>query len=251
MVTLLPRLIAPVADYMLKDFLSHGIESWKGFDSRNLPDPVRFAATGGSRASEAQLTELRSNIERIARDKGFGEEKAKRRVGHFDADIAIWLAGNPIFASGEALRDDVWAFVGVSLAPDIVHWRFGPTQNRYLGGVRNTFQRLWMRAKALDRGPGAADQWQLIRELSEDAHVQIQERPSIGADPVLARAIAEAWLRAAGRHGKERMEPIMRGAALRIRIQNETRNLSGLPRSELEAVLDGLFDNAARGQDTP
>ena len=50
-----------------------------------------------------------------------------------------------------------------------------------------------MRARALDRGEQHPRRWQLLEELTEDALVQITERPSIGADPVLARAIAEAW----------------------------------------------------------
>ena len=189
-----------------------------------------------------QLSALRTCILEIARRTGFGNTGGRTGFAQFDAEMAGAFAEDPLFASGEALRDDVWAFVGLSLAPDIVHWRFGNSRERYLGGVRNTFQRLWMRGHALDRGANHQNRWHLLKELTEDALVQITERPSLGGDPVLARAIAEAWIRASRHHGKRAMEPIMRRAALQIRIRNEIRSLADLPPDHLAGVLDDAFD---------
>lgn len=244
MVTLLPRLTSLVTDRMLDEFLLYGVEAWRGFEPDNLPDEVRFAPTGGTRASVAQLQDLRSGIVKIAKDCGFGNDAEKKDLALFDSVVSAWLVENPILASGESLRDDTWTFIGVAMAPDIVHWRFGASRERYLGGVRNTFKRLWMRGRVLDRGLGSHGRWDLLYELTEDALVQITERPSIGGDPILARAIAEAWVRAALRHGKSRMEPIMRHAVLRIRIQNEIRSISSLSRVELGKMLDAFFDIA-------
>ena len=148
MITLLPRLTASAGERMLDDFLRDGVSNWKAFDANNLPDGVRFAATGGSQATAAQLRSLRSGLIETAVTCGLGKEGSKNEFARFDADAAAWLAENPTLASGEALRDDVWMFIGVAMAPDIVHWRFGPARERYLGGVRNTFQRLWLRARS-------------------------------------------------------------------------------------------------------
>ena len=219
-----------------------GFTKWPGFDANALPEAVRFAATGGSRVRPDQLVALRERIVRIAQSNGLGDAGVRAVHAAFDAEMAASLAEDPLFQSGEALRDDVWTYVGTSLAPDIVHWRFGTAGERYLGGVRNTFQRLWMRGRALDRGPGHSERWELLGELTEDALVQITERPSLGGDPVVARALAEAWLRASERHGRNAMEPVMRQAALRVRIWNEVRSLADLPSEELTAVLDDAFD---------
>ena len=246
MVTLLPRLRELDAEDMLDDFLSHGINAWKGFDPNNPPDPVRFAATGGLRASPKQLQNIRDSIVKIAVSCGLGKKGKRKKFARFDSDVSAWLATEPILTSGEALRDDVWTFIGVVMVPDVVRWRFGTAHERYLGGVRNTFQRLWMRAKSLDRGPDANKRWKLLHELTEDALVQITERPSIGADPILSREIGEAWVRSAKRHGKGRMEPIMRHATLHIRIQNEIQSISSLPSAELRKMLDALFDIAEK-----
>ena len=245
MLPLLPRLPDPAAEILLDQHLADGFDDWPGFNSRSLPEPVRFAATGGSPVGPAQLEELRDRMLRIARTNGMGDENARNSYAKFDAEMAASLAEDPLFASGEALRDDVWTFVGVALAPDIVHWRFRSARERYLGGVRNTFQRLWMRGRALDRGADHRERWQLLEELTEDALVQITERPSLGGDPVLARAIAEAWLRASSNHGRGAMEPIMRRAALRVRIWNEIRSLADLPAEHLATLLDGAFDMPA------
>lgn len=246
MVILLPRLPVPAAETLIEEHLSDGFAAWSGFNPHDLPAAVRFAATGGSRVSPTQLAELRDGMLQIARSNGFGDKQVRDFYAKFDAEMAALLAEGPLFASGEALRDDVWTFIGTSLAPDLVHWRFGATRERFLGGVRNTFQRLWMRGRALDRGADHCERWQLLHDLTEDALVQITERPSIGGDPVLARAIAEAWIRASLHHGRGAMEPIMRRAVLRARILNEIRSLADLRPEQLASVLDDTFDIPAK-----
>lgn len=241
MITLLPRLPAPAAEQLLDKFLENGPDAWAGFDYTTFPQAVRFAATGGTQVSPRQLREFREGIIQIAETNGFGASGHRAGFAGFDAQAAAWLADHSLLTSGEGLRDDVWAFLGVALLPDVVYWRFGAARERYLGGIRNTFQRLWARGRALDRGPSSPDRWQLLDALTEDALVQITERPSLGGDPLLAHAIAEAWLRAAHQHGKGAMEAIMRSAVLRIRVWNEVRSLSDLPAADLALVLDEAF----------
>ncbi len=247
MVTLFPRLLGKDAGKLLDDFLSRP-RDWGEFRSTKLPDAVCYAATGGSRVRAGQLEDLRGKILSIAGHCGFHRDGMHDDHAEFDVRTAEFLGTYGLLSIGEALRDDVWAFFGVVMFPDIVFWRFGSTRRRYLGGVRNAFQRLWIRARLLDRGLGAANRWQLLRDLTEDAFVQIFERPSIGADAILAREIAEAWVRAAARYGQKRMEPIMRGATLRVRIWNEITALSSLPSKEIKRTLNNIFDAAAQHQ---
>lgn len=246
MSVLLPRLSGLAAETLLDRILEADDLSWSGFDAANLPTEVRFAPTGGSWVDPRELRQFREGLVSIAREHGFGATGSKSASARFDAALSAWLFQQELFQSGEALRDDVWSFVGVVIAPDIVHWRFGSSRERYLGGIRNTFQRLWFRARCLDRGAGAEDRWGLLVSLTEDALVQITERPSIGADAVLARALGEAWVRASSHIGKGRMEDVMRLAILRLRIRNEIRALYLLPEQELAVLLDELFGSAAQ-----
>ena len=250
MVILLPRLPGPAAEILFEQWKAHGFAQRFVFNPRDLPDSVRFAATGGNRVPSTQLAALRTRILEIAQHSGFGSRGGRDVFARFDAEMAGALNEDPLFTSGEALRDDVWAFIALSLAPDIVHWRFGNVRQRYLGGIRNTFQRLWMRGQALDRGAGHPQRWNLLKELTEDAMVQITERPSLGGDPKLAKAMAETWIRASRHHGKAAMEPIMRRAALQIRIRNEIRSLADLPPDHLAEVLDDAFDLPAAPTDS-
>ena len=241
MAILLPRLPRPAAEGLLHRFLTDGPARWSGFNPHDLPDAVRFGATGGSRIDSRQLHQLRKGLLQVAETNGLGTADDRASRAQFDAELGAALAEMSVLASGEALRDDIWTFIGVTLAPDVVHWRFGSARERYLGGVRNTFQRLWLRMRVLDRGAEHPERWQLLGALTEDALVQITERPSIGGDPILAKAVAEAWVRASMHHGRGAMEPIMRRAMLRIRISHEIRNLSDLAPATLAGTLDEAF----------
>ena len=245
MITLLPRLPAPAAEQMLDQMFASEIFQWSGFLADPLPDGARYAATGGSAILSIRLRELRAELTKLAEGFGFGSEEKRSDFAGFDAALAPWIMGVDEFCSGEALRDDVWCFLAVALAPDIVHWRFGRSRERYLGGVRNCFQRVCLRARALDRGPEHAERWGLVHQLTEDALVQITERPSIGADPILARALAEGWVRCATLIGRGPMEMVMRLATLRLRIRNEIQVLCLLDEDELACLVDDFFNAAA------
>lgn len=245
MMTLLPRLPPLAAERILESYLSTGPDQWRGFNANELPEAVRFTPTGGSPIAARKLEELREGILAIAKNNGFGGKGTRAELSCFDAHAAAWLADQSVLASGEALRDDVWAFVAIVMFPDIANWRFGDSPERYLGGVRNTLQRLWMRGKLFDRGQESFDRWGLLEKLTEDAFVQITERPSLGGNPVLAIAIAEAWVRASLHHGKGAMESLTRRAMLQIRARNEVRSLDELPAESLVAVLDLIFETPA------
>lgn len=245
MMTLLPRLPPLAAERILESYLGTGPDQWRGFNANELPEAVRFTPTGGSPIAARKLEELREGILAIAKNNGFGGKGTRAELSCFDAQAAAWLADQSVLASGEALRDDVWAFVAIVMFPDIANWRFGDSPERYLGGVRNTLQRLWMRGKLFDRGQESFDRWGLLEKLTEDAFVQITERPSLGGNPVLAIAIAEAWVRASLHHGKGAMESLTRRAMLQIRARNEVRSLDELPAESLVAVLDLIFETPA------
>jgi hypothetical protein len=240
---LLPRLPRQAAHRLYDVWVNSGQGGDYNFGIRRWPPEVRFTAVGGDRATPDQLSQIHNGVTSIAERCGYPNRRDE--LSRFDYETAVFLGENDVLRSGEALRDEVWSFFGLVLFPRVVKWRFGDSRERYLGGVRNTFQRLWMRAFALDRGEGANDRWGLIRELTEDALVQITERPSIGADPKLARNLAEAWCRAAENYGRNRMEDMMRLAVLRFRMKNVVRALAFLPEEELARVLDALFDEAA------
>jgi len=202
---------------------------------------IRWAATGG-KLDPAAFWKIADELRMIAKGCGFPGLQSEVARRKFDFEATVALALMPELQSGEALRNDVWACLSLVGAPDVALWRFpaGGT-DRLAGGVRNVFQRLWTRGVSLDRGGGAEDRWELVKKLSEDAMVQIFERPSIARDRQLARALAEAWVRAARRFGIPAMEDVMRAAVRRLRIRNVIQGISLMDDARLAAILDGFF----------
>lgn len=205
-----------------------------------------WAPTGGRRRTDDELSELRTSIVDIAARHGFPNSAAQRELGAFDLAVTIALIERDLVPAPEALRDDVWAFVGAVLMPDVVAWRFGATAERYNGGVRNAFQRLWLRGAAFQKGAGP-DRWEIVGNLSEDANVQILERPSLSSSTRVARAIGEAWLALYRRPLGAALEAVMRRAAISLRITNQVLYLDALDDAALRDEVERHFRMAMRG----
>ncbi|CAI1538890.1 DUF6339 family protein [Serratia fonticola] len=241
-VSLLPRL------------KKHGVKIISNGFNKNIPldnsgyesiaanrDLTSYAASGGAK-SESLVLYIDKGLREIAQRCGFPTSSNQSSRAQFDQEAAVWLGQIATLKSGEALRDDVWAFISTVLAPDLVIWRYSERSlERFSGGVRNAFQRLWVRGIVLDRGEEHKERWGLIYNLSEDAMVQIFERPSIAANPILAIAIAEEWLKISEMIGRNRMEDVMRYATKVIRIKNQIIDLTFLSSYELEEKINVAF----------
>jgi hypothetical protein len=244
-VSLLPRLKAYGVDAILgaADDRAGGLERRIEFLEENSA-LVSFGASGGSRDADAAVAVTRQ-LRELARQCGYPERVPSESRARFDQLAAIALAQEPVLKTGEALRDDVWAFLAAVVAPDVVAWRFPDrASHRYAGGVRNAFQRLWARGTVLDRGEEHPERWGLVEALSEDAMVQIFERASLSGNERLARAIAELWVETAREIGRGSMEAVMRRATKLVRIRNEVIDLSVLPDPELREEVRSCFRRA-------
>lgn len=244
-VILMPRLSEVAAEHILDEASDAGSGQEALPSTGELPDAIGFAPVGGSPVSPELLMTLRNDIVEVARKAGFPGKRSVPARSRFDFACAVLLAEHPLLQSGEALRNDVWTFLATGLLRQVTLWRYDIAPERWHGGVRNTFQRLWMRARVLDRGPGAENRWEVLETLTEDAFVSIVERPSIGGDRRLALAIGEGWLRASARYGRPAMEAIMRRAVIRIRLRNEIQALSIAEPAALAAIIDEAFDKSA------
>lgn len=209
---------------------------------------IWYAPSGGSISPEL-VAEIRDELTAIARRHGYPKHASDREKAAFDTEAAKWLAKHPQSGSPEFLRDDVWAFLSCVMLQELVVWRYSARQKaRFAGGVRNTFQRLWMRGRTLDQGEAAAtERWKLLEGLSEDAMVQIFERASIASDATLARAIATGWIETSDRIGRARMEAVMRRATKLLRLRNQIIDLSFLPPETLYKEVELAFARASEG----
>ena len=157
-----------------------------------------YGPTGGNPVRPEELEELADSIRRIADRMAFPEPIRTRQASSFDGQCAVFLHREAGIPPTEASREDVWAFFGCVLLPDVVRWRWGGGQkspvDRFLGGdrgLRNTFGRLWWRGELLrddwwaDREP-----YELVHVLKDDEIVGFVERARAG-DAVQPAVLSE------------------------------------------------------------
>ncbi|MFG3423725.1 hypothetical protein [Micromonospora sp. NPDC047730] len=129
----------------------------------------------------------------------------------------------------DAPSEEVWSFLSLVLLPDVALWRWPnplrrPGYERIIGRPRNVFRRLWTRIHSLGEDLGA--------HLYEDEAVAILERPTLGAHPRVARAIAHGHLITAGGAGAARTD-ILRITARRLRRLAVVVSLESLDDAQL------------------
>jgi Family of unknown function (DUF6339) len=216
----------------------------RALSSMASPDSASavYPATGGRRIAGEALQDIRERLLKCALTLGFPDSGTGQSV-RFDPEAAAILFEHLPICPGEASRDDVWSFMTICLLPDMATWRF-PDQNdrRFLGGVRNAFQRLWWRATML-RVENAPDPWTLVR-LPEDALVGLMERPGISSNRSVARAIASAVAKLSESLPSSLREDGWRAAYKLIRQRIPLVNLDALSPAELAGQLERLCQGA-------
>jgi hypothetical protein len=209
-----------------------------------ISDEATFAQTGGQRITPEQLKKIRQSVVKIAQRFGFPKSGTEKTKAEFDAICAVWLRKQAGIDIGEGFRDGVWAYLTIELLPDVAAWRF-PQKNsrRFLGGVRNTFQRLWRRAFLLDYANDARTLREYLTSLQEDSFVQLIERPGSSANPYISSHIAAAWIRASKNPKSGPMEGLHRMVMKELTQIGAVICLDYLPTKELNAMLDGLYSD--------
>ena len=250
-ILLLPRLAKHGVSSILEAFQAQPVTPQTAHAVLEVtPSALWYAASGGHRSPEL-AAEMGKEIRSISESSGFPDNSSQVARSRFDRSVAICLGSDTHIDTGEALRDDVWAYIATVVLPDVVAWRFPDiAPHRYHGGVRNALQRLWVRGKVLDLGGEPSRRWRLVNALSEDAAVQIFERASIAGNRRLATAVAEQWLQTATDIGRGRMEPVMRSATKLVRLRNEVVDLGSLDDGELEEFVGAAFRQAVEACET-
>ena len=239
---LFPRLPGAVARSWLERLRGLSAPDLRESAAAECADAI-YPATGGVRAKSSVLTGVRDELLKAAETLGFpGKHAGEVR---FDWVAAPILLRSLHMHAGEACRNDVWTFIATRLLPDLTAWRF-PKQNaeRYLGGSRNAFQRLWWRAYLLEDSV-ARDPWHLIK-LPEDALVGLMERPGISSNPTVSRAIAAAIQQFAASLPSPLREDGWRLVYRRIRQRALIANLDALGEPELARQLRNICESATQ-----
>jgi len=156
---------------------------------RDLGRPEHEAAgyyATGTRAPAERLEALATVIRSTLDELGFPEPGSKQKARTaFDQALPGILYEALEIVPADAAHEGVWSFITLVLVPEVGPWRYPDrTEERLIGTPRNVLRRLWWRAEWLGVGPADPP-----ATMGEDQLVAVMERPRIGADVPLARAL--------------------------------------------------------------
>lgn len=241
-----PRLPLPRAQVILRDQAALDYDQLSRYWEEKS-DVAIFAPVGGSPVAKADLESLRKFIVASAIASGYPGTSARVKRAAFDLTLSTGLPAFPI-PIGEGLRPEVWAWIAVVLVPHILRWRWGGggrdvPSDRGAGSIyRNAFARLWHAGRILDRGQGASERWGYLEAMGADQMVALLERPSLGSNPLIARAIADVWTRLPD---SQRSERLFREAMKTFLISAAVVELDALTPPELKSMAKGTFEQTA------
>jgi len=202
-----------------------------------------FSPTGGTRIGDPEYARLRDELSAVAEKAGYPQDNAPART-RFDIEVAIFLHREFMVTENEAAKQGVWNFLSCVALPDLVRWRFlsndETSTERFLAGQKNTFERLWWRAKAY-YDASVSDPYWLVREIGEDESVGMMERTALsGMRPFVVaalRALVECYK---SKPPIARSE-LMRDAMKRFRRLGGVVAFEALSESELRQLCNSVF----------
>jgi len=200
------------------------------------------APVGGHPASVEHLKSVQRAIRDLASEYGFPKALSPRDQAAFDRACGTLLLSNLDVVTGDAASAEVWAFVSLVLVPEIPFWRFpGAADERYLGGQRNTLQRLWWRAWTF--GPDLAVVPSGAAPFGEDDFVQVMERPTVSGNRRLARTFYEVVLASDLDDLGMTRSNLVRRLVMRIRALRAHIAVDALEDDELRTLITQVRDS--------
>jgi hypothetical protein len=242
---LYPHLPLTVARRLVEELSSRSIDSLLALSAFSHP-AAAFAPTGGNRVSASYLREIDRCIRESADSCGYPSSVDDSRLRGFDASSGRILHEVMDISPSGASNPGVWAFMACVLWPDIVRWRFsgttdGTSRERFIGGRRNTFGRVWWRAYIL-RQPASDHPYELLDLLGEDELVQITERPSLAGSPSLAKMVCRTFLDVtSGPSDTPRSRVLLRDAMKRLRRLLPMVSFDALDDQALKSLIEEVF----------
>lgn len=217
----------------------------------------RFYATAPNRVDKRRLDELRASVVRLAERHGFPRERDERAKPTFDQELAVLFATSVPMLPVEAADEEVWAFLTLSVLPDVAVWRWpakpgdpdrtvvvdededAPKSDsraeRLLGRRRGVFRQAWWRAHLLGT--------EACLRLDEDNFINLTDRVSLTGYRLIGALVTQSHLARIGRGSYDRRFSLRRALVL---IGREFGRLAveALPEECVRIVIEAAFDQA-------
>ena len=208
---------------------------------------LKYSTTGGHPVDANKLEDIRRQVITCAGDYGYPKSINSSSINAFDYELSQILYREMLITPNEAAQTGIWEFLSCLLMPDIVSFRFprkdGTTLERFLGGPRNTFERLWWRAFIFNED-ALPDSQKFLCQLREDELVQIMERRAICGNRRLVRQTCSSFLTYVGdRKVRNRME-LMREVQKRILRLTSIISFDAIDDTQLKDRVNAVVEMA-------
>jgi len=203
-----------------------------------------YYSVANQKVSDEVLSGLRKDIVALASQLGYPDSSTSSGRREFDQQAGEILDGKAIdLIPSEAANQEVWNFLTLCVLPDVAKWRYPntkkePDYERWLGRERNVFRKLWWRQVVLGS--------ELTSKLGEDEAVGIMERPNLGGNAPLARAMARATILIAEEYPDLPRSEIARHSSVLVRGQYPLIDFAGIPEKELDHLMMNLYRKGAQ-----
>ncbi|UUT36413.1 hypothetical protein [Microbacterium elymi] len=214
----------------------------------------RFYATAPTRVDKRTLDGLRDSVVALAEKHGFPHTR-NRQTYTFDQELAVLFAESVPMLPVEAADEEVWAFITLSVLPDVAIWRWpamqgepdrtlvddeGETRSdsrteRLLGRRRGVFRQAWWRGNLLGQDA--------CLRLDEDNFINLTDRVSLTGYGALARLIVQAHLDRVGQ-GPYHRRFALRRALILIGREFGRIAVEALPEEHVKTIVNHAFDRA-------
>lgn len=238
-----PRLSRPVAQIIIEERADWSLERLR--ESSATADERAIPARVGNIVSETTLAAVRDAVrsELGQVTPAFPAIVPRGRRAEFDRIVGRALYENMAIVPSDAAAEGVWSFLTLVLLPEIGPRRFpGSGEKRLLGIDRNVLRRTWWRAHTLGVDLGGDSDGSSY--LGEDELVNIFERPTLSANPVVAQRLVAAIHARGSKTPKPRSE-FVRDLTRRLLRLTPFVSLDALGVSQLDDLLAALVETSA------
>jgi len=216
-------------------------------DSPVAPDRISHNSVGTNRVSEDELEKHRTSLTEIA--EKYGYPATPKEFSAYDRETSKYLTNSLHIYPSDAGEQDVWAHFNAWLVPHLVLWRWPLSSETVSSSDLQGFERFGLGSRWFHRNQMGRLWWRgyLLGEtywstsIGEDQLTAILERPSIGRNPRLAGAIAEAWL---PYKNAANSEALMRDVVQRIRLLLPVYSLNSLDLRAITEHVGMAFDES-------
>ncbi|MFL6387374.1 MAG: DUF6339 family protein [Terriglobales bacterium] len=206
------------------------LNAWRS--GEDIAPAISFVGNG-SELPTSVLDELVNGLEAI---KNEVEDSRDGRI-QFDKEAAVLLGTRLQITPSAATERRFWSYFGIVKAPHLAAWRWGKQRkedvnpNRFSGGPKDTFKRLWLRANVI-KEIEAADPYALARLGGEDFWVSVLERQISGCRELMKAVVRVFFPAASDDAGQEEH----RAAMLWLREVRPARIYEAMSSAETTAL---------------